>query len=553
MNIVFYILKVLIAKAKVFEESTRDPMKVQEKCLFEYLSRNRNTLYGKEHDFTAIRSIREYQERVPISTYETLKPYIERMKAGEKNVLTLDSPILFGITSGTTDRQKFIPVTKYSRFKKSDTMDLWIYYLSRDNPDMFDGKVLVIVSPEVEGYTESGIPYGAETGHGYRNMPSVVKALYAVPYEVFTIKDYDAKYYCILRLAMEKNLTTIAAFNPSTLVLLCQKIKKIQDDIIEDIRNGTIKKDLNLPDSIREILEEPLRPNPERAQELSNILEAKKDLLPKYVWPNIKSIECWKGGTVSVYLKDLATYFGDLPIRDFGYLASELRGSIPVTNNGAEGILAISGNFYEFIPREDFEKKKKRILLCNQLEKGKEYFVVVTTPGGLYRYNIDDIVRVTGFANKTPLIEFVSRGFSTTSITGEKLHESHVVQAVKKATEEHKVSLKFFTACVQSGKTYCYTFVAEFEGRIPKKKKKEFLKTIDKELCVANVEYESKRKSQRLCHPTLKVTKQGEFEKYRKKRVKEGVHDGQFKVLTLTPTIDFHKQFAIEENISVEK
>ncbi|MFQ5953030.1 MAG: GH3 auxin-responsive promoter family protein [Candidatus Omnitrophota bacterium] len=552
MNIIYYALKILVPKVRAFEEATKDPIEAQKKALLEYITRNKDTLYGQKYNFAGIESIEDFQRMVPMSDYESLEPYIEKMKKGESNILTVDEPILFGVTSGTTGRQKFVPITNYSRTKKADVMDLWIYYISKDHPDVFDGKILAIVSPEVEGHTESGVPYGTETGHGYKNLPDVVRALYVLPYEVFEIKDYESKYYSILRLAMEENVTTIATMNPSTIVLLCQKIEKIKDDVIEDIEKGTLKGDLDIPNNIREIIEKRLKPNPERAEELRKILKKKKKLLPKDIWPNMKLIECWKGGTVGVYLREFPKYFGDVSVRDFGYLASELRGSIPVSDAGAGGVLAINANFYEFIPKEDMGAREKRVLLCDQLEKHKEYFIMVTTPGGLCRYNIDDIIRVIGYFNNTPIIEFVQKGLNVSSITGEKLYESQVVEAVHKAVERHKLPLKFFTACVQTRGNFCYNFLVEFGEALPHNIKKEFLKSIDEELCRANVEYESKRKSQRLCHPVLKVVKPGEFEKYREKKVNEGAHDGQFKVSELSCDLDFYKQFKIEEDISIE-
>ena len=120
-------------------------------------------------------------------------------------------------------------------------------------------------------------------------------------------------------------------------------------------------------------------------------------------------IECWKGGTVKLYLKEFPQYFGDVPVRDFGCLSTEARSSIPISDSGAGGVLAIDTNFYEFIPKEDMGRQQKRFLLADELEIGKEYFLIVTTPGGLYRYNVDDIIRVDGFFNDTPVIEFMQK------------------------------------------------------------------------------------------------------------------------------------------------
>ncbi|MCK4462832.1 MAG: GH3 auxin-responsive promoter family protein [Candidatus Omnitrophica bacterium] len=552
MNIVSYALKILVPKAKAFEEATKDPIKAQRKALFEFLVRNQKTKYGLKYNFSKIKSIDEYQDIVPLNNYEMLYPYIERMTRGESNILTVDKPILFGITSGTTGRPKFIPVTKYSRSKKADVMDLWIYYISRDHPEMFDGKILALVSPEVEGHTESGMPYGAETGHGYKNLPDIVKALYVLPYQVFEIKDYNARYYTILRIGLEHNVTTIATMNPSTIILLCRKIEKIKQNIIKDIEKGILDKDLDIPGDIRKTIEKSLKPNPKRANELKMILKERKGLLPKYFWPNMALIECWKGGTVGLYLREFPRYFGNVPVRDFGYLSSEARSSIPISDEGSGGILAVNANFYEFIPKEDIGKSEKRILLCDQLEKGREYSIVLTTPGGLYRYNIDDVIRVDGFFNKTPIIKFVQKGLDVTSITGEKLYESQVVEAVNRATERHKLFIEFFAALIQWGKIPRYVFLVEFTENPPMDKKKDLLRSIEQELCHINVEYQTKRKSQRLDHPVLKVVSNGDFEKYRARKVQEGMHDGQFKIPQLTPDLGFQKNFNIEEEISID-
>lgn len=552
MKLIYYVLKLLAPKAKAFENATKNPMTAQKKVLFEFLSRNKNTEYGLEHNFTGIKTIKDYQDSVPINNYQDMQPYIEKMAQGEINVLTRDKVVLFGVTSGTTGKPKFIPVTAYSRSKKIDVMNLWVYYISRDHPGVFRGKILAVVSPEVEGYTKSGIPHGAETGHGYRNMPGLVKSLYVLPYQVFEIKNYDARYYTILRIAMEENVTTLASLNPSTIALLCQRIEPLKKRIIEDIEKGTLDRDFDIPADIRKTIEKSLKPNPARARELKNILSREGKLLPKDFWPNLELIECWKGGTVGLYLKEFPKCFGNIPVRDFGYLSSEARGSIPISDETKGGILAINANFYEFIPREDAGKLNKRILTSEELKEGEEYFVIITTPGGLYRYNIDDVIRVTGFFNNTPMIEFVQKGLNMTSVTGEKLYESHIVEAMCRATDRAKCCVEFFTTSIQWGRIPRYIFLVEFTESPPLDKKKDLLKCIEQELCQINVEYHTKRKSQRLACPVLKIVCRGDFKKYREKRVKEGAHDGQFKVPQLTPDLNFHKNFNIEEEISID-
>jgi hypothetical protein len=546
-----FAIKFLKSKARAFEAATKDPVLTQKKVLMEYLRRNKDTEYGKRYGFAAIKSIEEYQRRVPMSSCEELRPYFERMTRGEENVLTSDKPIFFGATSGTTNKPKYIPVTKYSRRKKAELMGLWSYYILKDHPGVLNGKVLASISPDTEGVTESGVLYGAESGHAYKNLPVFIKRMYAIPYEVFTIADYAARYYCILRIGMEANVSTIAALNPTAIILLCQRISQWQDIIIKDIQDGTLSKDFNIAKDIRRNLEKRLKPNSRRAEELRKMLKEKKALLPMDFWPNLELIECWKGGTVKLYLRGLPQYFGDTPVRDFGCLSTEARTSIPIGDEGAGGVLAVTANFYEFIPKEDIDKPDRRFLLCDQLEKDREYFIIVTTPGGLYRYNIDDIISVDGFFNKTPVIKFVQKGLNAVSLTGEKVYESQVNAAVLKAVDKIGILIKFFSATVEPATPGYYVFLVEFDNSPSQEEKRALLGAIDKNLRIENREYNDLRNEGVLADPVLKIVKNGSFEEYRKKKIAEGAHDGQFKAPELTGDLNFQKNFEIIEEILI--
>jgi hypothetical protein len=475
------------------------------------------------------------------------------MKKGEPNVLTADKVVYFGITSGTTGKPKLIPVTKYSDARKNALMDVWAYYTCTDHPHVVDGKILGIISPETKSHTEAGIPYGPEDGHAYNNLLRIIRRLYVLPYQIFCIDDYDARYYCILRIAMEHNVTTIATLNPSSLVLICQRIPAIVNKAIADIERGTLDASFNIPAQIRSAVERTLKPNPKRARELKELLKKNGELLPKHFWPHLDLIECWKGGTVKCYIRQLGQYFGGVAVRDFGCLSTEARSSVPMSDEGAGGVLAIQTNFYEFIPKEDMNKARKRVLLCDEIEAGKEYLLAVTTAGGLYRYNIDDIIRVDGFFNKTPIIEFVQKGRNAVSITGEKIYESHINEAVMRSAAKHKIAVQNFCAIASAEKssgTSRYIFLVEFADKPPLAQKKKFLASIDEELCAQNSEYDDLRKQQLIIHPSLRVVRTGEFERYRRERVAQGSHDTQFKMPKLALSSDFQDRFAVVEEIS---
>ena len=552
INAVHVLLKCLAPMARKFELQTRDPMRAQKKVLFEYLIRNKNTEFGRKHGFSSIRSIEDFRSRVPIAGYESLRQLVDRMARGEKNVLTSDRPVFFGRTSGTTGKPKLIPVTRYSRDKKARLMALWAYYISRDHPETTNGKIFAIIDPEVKTFTESGLPCGPENGHAYVNLPYIIKRNCVIPYEIFEIESYNARYYTILRMAIEHDITTLATLNPSAIIILCQKIRRWKYRIIEDIEKVTLDRGFDMPGRIRAAAEKRLKPNPSRALGLRRILDEKGELMPKDIWPNLKLIECWKGGTVKLYLEGLRKYFGDMPIRDFGCLSTETRSSIPITDEGAGGILAIDTNFYEFIPKEDIYNADRRALLCDQLEEGKEYLLVVTTPGGLYRYDTDDVIKVDGFFNKTPVIEFMQKGLNAVSLSGEKLYESHVNEAINAANSELKLAIRFLSASVQMDRPPRYIFLAEFTDDPPPEKKKTLLKSVEDQLCRRNLEYEDTRQRQELGSPILKVVKKGEFERYRSIRVAEGAHETQFKIPELIRSPDFQKNFSIEEEIFLD-
>lgn len=552
MNLLSVLVNIRAFDAARFNKKTRDPLRAQHDLLFGLINRNKDTAFGKEHKFSDIKTVEDFQKNVPVRAYEGLRPYVKRMMRGENNILVKDRVIFFGITSGTTNVPKFIPVTKRSRKQKSKVMDLWLYHALKKHPEALDGKALVIMSPAVEGYAKSGVPYGSESGDAYKHMPPFVSKKYALPYEVFCIKDYEARYYSILRFGIEANVTNVGTMNPLTILILCQKIEKYSQDIINDIRNGTLSGLFDIDPAIRKVLMKKIRPNPARASELQKLFAKNGILSPKDFWPNIAMIECWTGGTVGSYLKEVMKYFPEhINVRDFGFAATEARCSIPISDNGPSGILTIDSNFYEFIPEEDIDSKKPRYFTVDKLERNKRYYIIFTTTAGLYRYNIDDIIKVVGFYNNTPVIEFIQKGKNVSSATGEKLYESQVISAVNKARDLVGIDLEFFCCCLELMVPPAYSLLVEFGSELDLSRKKDFLNAVEKNLGMINMEYKTKRLSQRLGDPKLKVLEKGSFEKFRKARLSVLQHDSQFKVSHLRSDYKIPPEFKIVEEVTL--
>jgi hypothetical protein len=549
MNIIKPIIGIVgLRDARRFEKSLKEPKKVQEQLLKEILTSGEDTVFGRDHHFREVSSAEDYSRKVPVVSYENLRPYIDRVVDGEKGILTREDPIFFATTSGTTGKPKFVPVTQSSRNAKSQVMRLWLYHASRAHPAMFSGKVLSVVSPEAESYTKKGIPCGAESGHAYRNMPSILKSAYAAPYEVFAIKDYELKYYILLRLALQEDVTFIGTCNPSTIMLLCQKMREFSGDIIRDIHDGTCRGMEKLSQPVREMIGQCCQKDVVRAKEIEKLSSDSGELIARRLWPNIALIGCWKGGSVGIYMRDFSKHFDEqIPTRDWGYLASEIRGSVPIDDEGSGGILTIETNYYEFVHDEEINEPKRRFLTVSDLEDGKRYYVFPTTIGGLYRYDMNDIIEVSGFYHRTPVIRFCQKGKGVSSLTGEKLYESQVIGAVEGALEKNRVNLEFIVMTVQMDDIPRYIcIVEETESVIAKGQAEAIIRDIDLNLKQVNVEYETKRTSGRLGDPVLKIARSGEYEKYRKKRVAQGVPDGQFKMLKLNPDFEFQKNFAID-------
>lgn len=535
-----------------FEAATRAVDRTQEQRLLHLLHVNRDTVYGRLHGFDRIRTVREFQARVPIAEYDHLEPYVERTMRGERGVLTGEAPLMFAMTSGTTGKPKFIPVTPAYLAEYNHAVQVHTWRLVEDYPDIVLGTVLVTSSCDVEGHTEGGIPYGAISGFLARRQPGIVKRWFALPDGIGRIKDLDAKYYLTLLLTLPQDLRLAISVSPSSLVLLADKLQAHAEGLIRDLHDGTVRRDLLLPEAARTVAAGRVRPQPARARCLERLLEREGALYPGDAWPNLQVLSCWKGGTMPCYLERLRRSWGDVPVRDFGFMASEGRGSIPLRDEGAAGALALTSHFFEFVPKEEMDAPRPTCLTAGQLEPGREYFILFTTSSGLYRYHINDVVRVTGFYHAAPLIQFVRKGQGVSSVTGEKLAEPQVTASLLTATGSTGIDLKHFSAAPRWGDPPYYVLMVELGRDEAPQLLRRFVLEFDRALSEMNVEYRSKRESARLGPPVLQILAPGAFDRYRQERVLAGAPEAQVKVPHLSPDLEWGRRFPVMQELELE-
>ncbi len=523
--------------------------------LKEIINENKDTEFGIKHNFKDIKSISDYQRQVSVNTYDSLEDYVTRHTNGESNLLVKDEPVTYATTSGTTGTPKFIPITERAQLESHQNVSrTFIYSVYKENPEAFDGTILTIVSPAEEGRTPDGTVFGSTSGQLILNMNKVVQDKYTIPYDVLALADYEARNYCIILLGIINPVSMLSTANPSTLSLLAKQGNEWKDDLVADVASGKLKASLNIPESVRTQVEARLSPRTDLAgQMLYSIMQDQhKKLRPVHYWPALKLITCWTGGNSNVFIRDMREWYGDVKIRDLGYLASEIRGSIPLLNADSAGVLTVGENFFEFVKTSDIDQTSPRYFLAHELEIEQRYYVFFTTKAGLYRYNINDIVEVRGFENNTPKVIFVQKGKGVTNITGEKLYEQQVLAAVAHAENDTGIVTNFFM-CYSNAEEAQYEMNIDFKESNPDQTAlRNFLSLIETNICINNLEYDVKLKSKRLNPMLLNVLADNSLETFKAWRVKSGIREAQFKITPLTDDASLFAPLTIVNSTELE-
>ncbi len=399
-----------------FVSALANPEEVQRRLLLELLKQNQGCAFGRQYGFESISDAREYQSRVPLATYDDLESWIERIKSGENGVLTGEPVLAFEKSSGSASAAKYIPYTQTLRRQFQSALAPWITDMHRAFPRISRGCAYWVVTPlsRERELTQSGIPIGFDSDTQYfgPSLRWILDKTMAVPPELARVADLEECIYLTLRFLLQaRSLAFISVWSPSFLLILLDRLQQHGERLVRDLSEGTT----DIASRISPKLSRSLIRDASQAGNLQAMLR-RGYIEPEGLWPELALISCWTSAASTPMRTELEQRFPGVSVQGKGLLATEGVISIPIEQYEAP-VAAITSHFLEFL---DEDSGACRVI--PDLEQGREYSVVITTGGGLWRYRLADRVRVTGFAERTPLLEFIGKEDCVSDLCGEKLN-----------------------------------------------------------------------------------------------------------------------------------
>lgn len=450
-----------------------NPVETQNYWFEKLIKESQNTNFGVDYSFSKISSISDFQKNVPVQNYETLKPYIEKIKSGQDNILWPNKPLYFAKTSGTTSGTKYIPITKESMpFHIEGAKSALLHYIyKRKNPNFINGKMIFLQgSPVLEN--NNGIMTGRLSGISAHFVPKYLQYNRMPSWKTNCIEDWETKVDKIVEETVDKNMTLISGIPPWLVMYFERLIAK-------------------------------------SGKSISKIFPNLQLLVTGGV--NYKPYEDKINELIGKKLDIIQTY----PASE-GFIAFQ-------DDVDHEGLLLMlnHGIFYEFIPSEDIGKSKPRRLTLEQVELNTDYAILLTTNAGLWAYEIGDLVR---FISKDPYkILVTGRTKHFTSAFGEHVISFEVEEAIKETMEVTGCIVQEFTLAPQvnpaEGLPYHEWFI-EFEK--PPINIDEFESNLDQALRKRNSYYNDLITGAILRPLKISTIKKGGFNEYMKEIGKLG-------------------------------
>lgn len=485
--------------AKTIHKKTQawanNPVETQQKVFQELIHQAKDTVFGKDHNFSEIKTVEDFAKQVPIRDYEELRPYVDRMVKGEENILWKGKPIYFAKTSGTTSGAKYIPLTKESMpFHIQAARNAILSYIHETGKaDFVDGKMIFLQgSPILE--EKNGIKLGRLSGIVAHFVPKYLQKNRMPSWETNCIEDWETKVDAIVEETFSENMSVISGI-PSWVQMYFEKLEQKGGKPV-----GEIFKNFNL------FIYGGVNYEPYRSK------------FEKLIGRKVDSIELFPASEGFFAYQDSQKEKGML-------------------------LLLNSGIFYEFVKSEEFFTENPKRYTIGEVELGVNYVLLLSTNAGLWAYNIGDTVQFTSLKPYRVIVSGRIKHYI--SAFGEHVIGKEVETALKEAMENTTISVNEFTVAPQinpnQGLPYHEWFI-EFENE--PESMEEFALKIDNAMRKQNVYYDDLIVGNVLRTLVItKVTKNG-FQEYMKSIGKLG---GQNKLPRLSNDRKIAQFFEIKE------
>ena len=524
-----------VAAAASFSLAAEFPERTQRRFLAGLLARNRDTAYGRAHGFGSVGSAADYAARVPLMTPADLAPWVDRQMRGERGLLSAEAPVYYVRTTGSTGAPKHVPITPAYRADFQKTVAVALFHLYARFPDAFLSRALYFVGSRRVARAPDGCDVGTMSGFNFTELPPLVRAIYAWPYELFEVKDLETRSYLALLLACFGNPSLIAGIFPAPIVYLLRDLARWCGDLARDVRQGTLAGWLDLSAEQRAFFKGLLREDRLLADRLGRAAQAPEEERAVLAWPALRLVYCWTSATAALYVPELQRRLPGVAVRDAIYSACEGWASIPMGDEAPGGALALQSAYYEFIEEQAFAAGRREAVPAWELQQGRRYLIVLSTAAGLYRYLLGDVVEVCGWYHRTPRIRFVRKFGAASNLAGEKLEEDHATRAVGDALRELGLASTFFTLAPRVDETPPgYVLHLEPHGAdLEAPAAQALAQAVDRHLGLASFDYARLRGAGQLAPVRVQPLRRGAYAAWRQVRVADGTAEAQLKVAHL--------------------
>ena len=433
----------------ILREMAADPDAEQTAVLMDILRYAKDTQFGKEHHFAEIQTVEQFRQQVAVSEYAAYDPYIDKVIAGEPDILFPGRFFEFGGTTGTTGKSKLIPESEVGDLVKQVIVKMRVAESSRMFPAQTvpGNKKFTVTNGSVISAGDQTIT--SASGQAVARTDAAGRARLVIPVELLQIRNIEAPdldYLTMLFGLAEKNVVALICNNVVHFYNLHKKLNSELDRFLADIENGTLS--ANIPDADKETLLKLWKADPARAAELRAIYARKGSLDVADFWPSFGLVNCWLSSSVGRYAREYAYLFPEgTTFIHWGYGATEGKFDIPVEPFSPKGIPALFGYFFEFM-----ELGTKTPVTISQTKPGVGYELVVTSYSGFYRYNIHDIVTVDKGEDGLYRLEFICKSYDSITLGGTTLYASQLTAHIEQYEKAHNILLRYFHGEDDGGK-----------------------------------------------------------------------------------------------------